>query len=80
MIKQTLRDTYISEAMSFVHDEALIEQALHALQNVRKQQADGTCGFAIKELHERIEQAEKSIQGGNTYTTEELRKRHPICD
>ncbi|WP_418697966.1 hypothetical protein [Bacteroides sp.] len=80
MINQGLKDAYINEAMSFIDDEAMMIQALQALRNIKMQRTEGPCRYSVEELQTRLEQSEVSIRAGRTFTTEELRKRHPICE
>lgn len=80
MINQRLKDAYISEAMSFIDDETMMKQALQALRNIKMQRAEGPCRYTVEELQTRLEQSEASIRAGRTFTTEELRKRHPLCE
>lgn len=80
MINQRLKDAYINEAMSFVNDEAMMEQALRALKSIKMQKTKIPCRYTIEELQARLEQSEASIHAGRTFTTEELRKRHPLCE
>lgn len=80
MINQGLKDTYINEAMSFINDEAMMEQALRALKNIKMQKTKAPCCYTVDELQTRLQESEVSIHAGRTFTTEELRKRHPLCE
>ena len=80
MIRQELKEAYINEAMSLVNDQAMMQQALRALRSIKMQRSKMPCNYTIEELEERLELSEDSIRAGRTYTTEELRKRHPLCD
>lgn len=80
MINQGLKDAYINEAMSFINDEAMMEQALRALKNIKMQKVNVPCSYSIDELQARLQQSEASILAGRTFTTDELRKRHPLCE
>ena len=37
------------------------------------------CQYTIEELKERLEEAEEDFRMGRYYTSDELRKRHPLC-
>ena len=73
-----LKKSKLQKAISMLDSEEdvnRVEKYLHRM--VRREQPP--CQYTIEELKKHLEEAEEDFRMGRNYTSDELRKRHPLC-
>lgn len=73
-----LKKSKLQKAISMLDSEEdvnRVEKYLHRM--VRREQPP--CQYTIEELKKHLEEAEEDFRMGRYYTSDELRKRHPLC-
>ncbi len=74
-----LRTSVLAEIASIMDNEDLLRQALDALRNLKKKEAAAPCRFTEEEMKHEIKLAEEDDRLGRFYSSDELRKKHPLC-
>lgn len=75
-----LRTSILTEIASIMDNEDLMKQTLAYLRKIRQRNTDTPCRFSVDELIEEIELSEEDDRHNRYFTTEELRKKHPLCN
>lgn len=75
-----LRTSILTEIASILDNEELMKQTLAYLRKIRQKNMDFPCRFTVDELKKEIELSEDDDRHNRYYTTEELRKKHPLCN
>lgn len=75
-----LRTSILTEIASIMDNEDLMKQTLAYLRKIRQRTMDTPCRFSVDELIEEIELSEEDDRHNRYFTTEELRKKHPLCN
>lgn len=75
-----LRTSILTEIASIMDNEDLMKQTLAYLRKIRQRAMDTPCRFSVDELIEEIELSEEDDRHNRYFTTEELRKKHPLCN
>lgn len=74
-----LRTSILTEIASIMDNEELMRKTLAYLRKIRQRNIDTPCRFTVEELKEEIELSEDDDRHNRYYTTEQLRKKHPLC-
>lgn len=74
-----LRTSILTEIASIMDNEELMKQALTYLRKIKQREKNAPCRFSVEDLKKEIELAEDDDLNNRYYTTEELRKKHPLC-
>lgn len=75
-----LRTSILTEIASIMDNEELMKQTLAYLRKIRQRNVDSPCCFSVDELIEEIELSEDDDRHNRYFTTDELRKKHPLCN
>lgn len=74
-----LRTSVLTELASIMDNEELLKKALSALRRIKKTNAVPPCRFSVEELEQEISLAEEDDMNNRYYTSDDLRKKHPLC-